>query len=162
MSDKKITPNVLFVKTNFSISIIPRYSFRINPNTWVNGTTLSSYGCNVSDKFTIFTHGYDDFLLWVPTTVNKFLEYRGGCVIFFDYNPCIGSDNYIEAEDFFNELAAVITGRLQGMKKEGIASDNIHSFGFSYGAQLVIKAGIDFGGIGSMDGKIPSSNNVNC
>lgn len=123
---------------------------------WVVGTNLSSYGCNVSDKFVLYTHGFNDYFDWVNKTAEKYLQYRGGCVIFYDYSPCVDFSNYIKTLTYFNITSAVITKKLNDMVNESISPDNIHLYGFSLGAQMMIKGAIDFGPdrVASLDGNI--------
>jgi len=130
-----------------------------DPVAWEDNTNLTSYGCKVNEKITFFSHGFNDFLAWVPKTVEKFLEFRGGCVIFLNFSPCFDTNNYLTTFGHFDELAGLVTKKLKQMNTEGISGDNMHLYGFSLSAQMMIKGAIDFGKqlIGSMDLCEPAS-----
>ena len=88
--------------------------------------------------------------------MQNFLKHRGGCVIYLDYSACVNENDYFEALKKFDSVSAVITRKLHDIEDEEMSSDNIHLYGFSLGARLMIDAAINFGPkkIGSIDGKL--------
>lgn len=136
---------------------IQKYSFLLRSSTikWDTGTSLSSYGCSVNDKFSIVTHGWGDTQAWVSSTIEKILKHRGGCVIFLNYSSCVNNNNYAATLAHWKSLSAMVTVKLNTMEKEGIIPDNIFMYGFSLGARIVIDAAINFGKqkIGMIDGR---------
>ena len=124
-------------------------------STWKAGTNLSSYGCELENKFAILTHGFGDFALWVPETVRKLLHHRGGCVIYLNYSACIDMSNYIFTMMHWQSVSALVTKKLKNMETEGVSPVNIFLYGFSIGARIMIDGAINFGPqkIGLLDGK---------
>lgn len=127
-------------------------------STWEIGTNLSSYGCDIDGNFAILAHGYGDFALWVPDMVQKFLQYRGGCVIYLNYSKCIDMSNYIVTLTRWQSVSALVTKKLNDMEDEEIDPNNILLYGFSIGARIVIDGAINFGPqkVGLIDGKVLS------
>lgn len=122
---------------------------------WTPGSKLSSYGCDIKGKFTVFTHGWNDLGFWVEPFVENILKYRTGCLVFLNYTNCFDMNNYGKTLDRFKEISNLLLIMLHSMENEGIESENIFMYGFSLGARAVIDAAINFGKqkIGSIDGE---------
>lgn len=57
-----------------------------------------------------------------------------------DYN-----DDYGYILGNYNSIAQVLTDKLRALKSAGFQPDLAYLFGFSFGARLIAKSGIDFG-----------------
>jgi len=139
--DNLISADDIESKVIFTIYEHPKSSGSI----WAAGVSLSSYGCNISGKFAMFAHGWNDLSLWVDIFVQNLFKYRGGCIIRIDYSASANSDDYFLTLKQFDPISAVITKRLIDMENDGISADNMYLYGFSFGARLVIDACINFG-----------------
>ena len=122
---------------------------------WKMGKTLSSYGCENRDKFTIIAHGWGGVGSWTSALVKKFLEYRGGCVLYFNFSECVDMSNYFISLARWQSASAVITKKLFDMESEYINPRNIYMYGFSLGGRIIIDGAINYGTqkVGSIDGK---------
>lgn len=127
----------------------------------VNGSSLSSYGCDVDGQFSIILHGWKDSALWLAPLVTKLLEYRGGCIIFMNYSAIIDGSNYLHALSNWRNLSVDLTQKLREMENEGINPEKIFMYGYSIGGRLVIDAALNFGPdkIGLIDGEYKKINN---
>lgn len=115
-------------------------------NTWKIGQNLSSYGCKAGGKFTFIIHGWnDDFVDYFPTLVGKFIEHRGGCVIYFNYSACIDNANYFNSLNNWPNASAVLTKKLNDMERELISPINILLYGHSLGSWVAVDGAINFG-----------------
>lgn len=134
--------------------ILQHVSFRQSA-IWKNGTSLSSYGCDVKDYITVITHGWGGVGSFVPLLVQKYLQYRGGCVIYFNYSACVDMSNYVTSLGLWQSASAVLTEKLHEIETEGVLPANISMYGFSLGARVAIDAAINYGTqkVGSMYGE---------
>lgn len=132
-----------------------------NNVTWESGQNLTSYGCNTGDKTTFIAHGWHDVAEYVPGLVEKYLQYRGGCIIYFNYSACIDNENYFQALEDWPSASAVITQKLIQIESEGFLPDNMLLYGHSLGAWVFIDAAINFGPqkVGLIDGEIEKNKN---
>lgn len=110
---------------------------------WKTGEKLTSLGCDANGKFTIILHGWRDAT--VATVPTKFLKYRGGCVIFVDYQKCISMWNYFTTLFQWKSVIPLVTQKLRDMENEGISPGNVLVYGFSLGARIAIEAVLEFG-----------------
>jgi dienelactone hydrolase len=91
---------------------------------------------------------------WVPDLLANLREYRGGCIIFMDYsNHSIVNDYFVLVRKF-NPISSVLLRKLAQLDEQGFDPDKMFLYGFSFGAQLVIHAGMLFGSnrIAEIDG----------
>lgn len=108
---------------------------------------LTELGCNSSEKVAIVVHGWLESIEteWVPDLINNLLQYRGGCIIFMDYsNHSIVNDYFLLVRKF-SMISSVLLKKLKQLEAEGFDENQMFVYGFSFGAQLVINAGILFG-----------------
>lgn len=79
--------------------------------------------------------------------------YRGGCIICMDYSAYSYDYGYLLGN--YKAIAQVLTDKLIALRNHSFRARDAHLFGFSYGARLIAKAGIDFGPkeIGNIDRK---------
>lgn len=62
-------------------------------------------------------------------------------------------NGYLSLRSRFDQISDVLLGTLNAFKQSGFAPKRGHMFSMSFGSQLAINAGRDFGGqIGSIDG----------
>lgn len=125
---------------------------------WIEGTNLSSYGCDLKGNFSMVTHGWADFVPWLQEHLQKLLQNRGGCVIYLNYSDCVDDSSYLASLKQFYPLSAVITKRLNDMENEGVSPNNMHGYGFSMGARIMIDSSINFGPqkMKTLDGELSS------
>lgn len=119
--------------------------------------SLTSSGCNASEKYAIVVHGWLESVTaeWVDDLIENLQRYRGGCIMFMDYSNHSQVQEYFLLVRKFNALSHVLLGKLQQLEAEGFNPDNLYMYGFSFGAQLVINAGNLYGErrIAEIDGK---------
>lgn len=116
---------------------------------------LSSLDCNIDGKFAIFTHGWmGSSANWIEPFNGNLSIYRGGCIIFMNYSHYSDDIDYFRLVSRFENISRVMVKKLNQLRDEGVASNNIYMFGFSFGGRLVIESGIQFGKseISSIDG----------
>lgn len=113
-------------------------------SVWTNGTTLASYGCNNSSNITIILHGWGGVGAWVPAMEQKFLQFRGGCVIYFNYSACVDMANYGVSLELWPSASAVLTEKLREIENEGFSPANFSLYGFSLGARIVVDGAINY------------------
>lgn len=86
----------------------------------------------------------------------EFHKYRGGCIGCMDYYYYSWEwtiNGYLSLRSHFDQISDVLLGTLNAFKQNGFSPDRGHMFSMSFGSQLAINAGRDFGGqIGSIDG----------
>lgn len=95
----------------------------------------------------MITHGWGEKLsrtLWIKSMIQNFLALRGNCVFFMDYSN-FSSSGYFDLTPHFHDISAVLTKNILSFD----TPENVVLFGFSFGARLVIDAGIDV----SLEGK---------
>jgi len=96
--------------------------------------------------FAIILHGWRGANeLWIEKLIGKLLEFRGGCVIFFNYSTYSQNEDYIAVLSHWEMLSALLTRKLQQMEEIGIEGSNIFLYGHSLGARIVIDAAVNFG-----------------
>lgn len=110
-------------------------------------SNVINQGCDVSGKFAIVTHGWYESksTAWTADLVSNLLFYRGGCVIFMDYSKYSIVKKYVKLLRKFSKISAVLLKKLRQLSAAGIEDDNLFMYGFSFGARLVIDAGVNFG-----------------
>ena len=121
-------------------------------------TSISSLGCDPAGKFAIVIHGWQQNIKspWVNNLIRNLTYYRGGCVMFMDYDFFAKRIDYLWLVDQFRPIAAVLWKKLKQFEYEGYSADNGYMFGFSYGSRLAIEAGYNFGEnrLQNIDGKV--------
>jgi Lipase len=121
---------------------------------------LTELGCNSSEKVAIVVHGWLESIdaEWPMELIENLRQYRGGCIIFMDYsNHSIVNDYFILVRKF-NPIEEVLLQKLKQLEEQGFKADNMFMYGFSFGAQLVMSAGMLFGQnkIAEIDGSFQS------
>lgn len=118
-------------------------------------SSLESRGCDNQSNFTIILHGWQDDGQWVIPLIESFLKYRGGCVVYMNYEDCVDDGNYLKSLKLWRPVSAVLTEKLRRMETDGVSPRNIFMYGFSLGAWIAIDAAINFGKhkIGMIDGE---------
>lgn len=76
--------------------------------------------------------------------VKKFLQFRYNCVFFMDYSN-FSSGGYFDLTPHFDGISAVLTKKMLTLGN----TENTVLFGFSFGARLVIDAGIKVAATGA-------------
>lgn len=71
------------------------------------------------------------------------LNHRDGCLICMDYSDYNKDYPYLMGN--FRTVAKILTNKLVQLRDKGFRSSDAYLFGFSYGARLIVRAGIDFG-----------------
>lgn len=109
--------------------------------------SLPEIGCNSSEKVAIIVHGWLESIEteWVPDLINNLMQYRGGCIIFMDYSNHSIIDDYFLLVRKFDIISSVLLKKLAQLNAQGFDEKEMFLYGFSFGAQLVINAGILFG-----------------
>jgi hypothetical protein len=103
-------------------------------------------GCDVKDKISIVTHGWqeNEHTEWVRDLTQNLLTHRGGCVIVYQYFR-FSRLEYILLIEKFRRLSNILLKMLLQLANEGHDPDNMFLFGFSFGAQLTLDAASRFG-----------------
>lgn len=106
---------------------------------------LSRHGCVVNGEFTMIVHGWKEDITtpWVNEMVQNFLSLRGNCVFFMDYSR-YSSRGYFDLTPHFAAISAVLKKKLVSLGSPA----KLQMFGFSFGARLVVDAGIEVSGKG--------------
>lgn len=74
---------------------------------------------------------------------------------YYEYSADSTVIGYLNLKKNFDSISAVLLKKLNQFDGDGFDPTNGFAFGFSFGAQLVINAGRDFGGkLSAVDGKI--------
>jgi Lipase len=92
----------------------------------------------------------------MKTLADKFLKYRGGCVVVVNWGKYSDDPIYpLVVMLHWKQVSNAFTRRLKQINREGVSPDDIHLYGHSLGARMVIDAGISFGPntIATVDGQ---------
>jgi predicted alpha/beta-fold hydrolase len=119
--------------------------------------SLSDDGCNVKGKFAFFTHGWmGSSNSWINGLMRNLSFYRGGCIIFMNYSHFSDDINYFKLISHFKPISQLVARKLNQLRLDGVSSDNIYMFGFSFGGRIVIEAALIYGPkeISSIDSKL--------
>ena len=120
--------------------------------------SISALGCDPAGKFAIVVHGWQQNINspWVNNLIRNLTYYRGGCVLFMDYDYFARKIDYLWLTDQFRPIAAVLWKKLKQFEYEGYSDKNGYMFGFSFGSRIVIEAGYNFGvnRLENIDGKV--------
>ncbi|KAG5674186.1 hypothetical protein PVAND_004169 [Polypedilum vanderplanki] len=102
---------------------------------------LTDLGCHAKEKVAIIVHGWIESIdtPWVPELIANLREFRGGCIIFMMVN------DYFILVQKFNPISIILLKKLRQLEEQGFDENEMFLFGFSFGAQLVIQAGMLFG-----------------
>lgn len=118
---------------------------------------LTALGCNSSEKVAIVVHGWTESIEtdWVSELIMNLRKYRGGCIIFMDYSNHSLDREYFNLVRKFTPLSSVLLRKILQLNSQGFTDDNMFMYGFSFGAQLVIYAGMSYGSnrIAAIDGE---------
>lgn len=83
-------------------------------------------------------------------------QYRGGCIAcmdYYKYSADASLSGYYNLVGNFDNISNVLLEKLNQFERYGFDPVNGFAFGFSFGGQLVINAGRDFGGkLSAVDG----------
>jgi Lipase len=93
---------------------------------------------------------------WMKELKDKFLKYRGGCIIILNWGRYSDNINYFEVvEKFWYPVADVLEMKIKLMIQEGFLLENFLLYGHSLGAWMVIEVGTRFGKgkVGNIDGE---------
>lgn len=109
--------------------------------------SLIDQGCDVNGKFAIVTHGWMESINtpWTSDLISNLLNYRGGCVIFMDYYKFAKAEKFFKLLRKFTKISAVLLKKLRQLNESGVNDDDLFMYGFSFGARLVIDAGVNYG-----------------
>lgn len=108
---------------------------------------LTERGCNSSEKVAVIVHGWGESIEtnWVNDLIKNLREYRGGCIIFMDYSNHSIDRDYFNLVRKFGPISSVLIKKLVQLNNQGFDDENMFMYGFSFGAQLSIYAGMSFG-----------------
>ncbi|CAG9808811.1 unnamed protein product [Chironomus riparius] len=108
---------------------------------------LTERGCNSSEKVAVVVHGWGESMEtnWVNDLIKNLREYRGGCIIFMDYSNHSIDRDYFNLVRKFGPISSVLIRKLDQLNNQGFDDKNMFMYGFSFGAQLSIYAGMSFG-----------------
>lgn len=124
---------------------------------WASGTNLTTLGCRKTGKFTFISHGWNGSKgVWIIPLKEMFKNYRGGCIIVLNWGKYSDDPLYPVVVMFhWKAVANTLADRLFRLEKEGVSPDDMHLYGHSLGARMVIDAGTTFGPgrIATIDGK---------
>lgn len=122
---------------------------------------FQSLGCDPSEKLAFLTHGFRESISskWVTDLVLNLKTYRGGCIIFMDYSNHSTIPIYTLLVERFYQIMTVMMRKLRQLEAQGFDFGKMYMFGFSYGAQLVLRAGVllGVGRVAEIDGE---NNNI--
>lgn len=108
--------------------------------------SLNQLGCTETCNFSFITHGWmGSSSRWIPDLVKNLATYRQGCIIFMNYSHYSDNPNYFELKSHFQPLANLVTRKLRQIRDDGISSDCMFIFGFSFGGRLAIQAALQYG-----------------
>jgi hypothetical protein len=108
--------------------------------------SMKELGCFETCNFSFVTHGWlGSRAAWIPDLVHNLDVFRKGCVIFMNYTYYSDTPNYLDLLRHFEPLTKLVVKKLRQVRDEGISSDCMFLFGFSFGARLVIEAGLRYG-----------------
>jgi hypothetical protein len=106
----------------------------------LNDENVSDSGCKRNGNISLIVHGWLEGLHsnWVHEMIQEFLNFRGNCVIFMDYN-FYSKRPYTNLRTNFNHISSVLYHRIVSLENY----ENVVMFGFSFGARIVVDVGID-------------------
>lgn len=108
--------------------------------------SFSQQGCRVAGNFSVVIHGWHGSQsAWIPDLISNLSFYRGGCVIFMNYSYFSDRDNYFEVITHFKPISELVARKLRQLSFEGVRSDAMFMFGFSFGGRIVIEAAMLYG-----------------
>lgn len=86
----------------------------------------------------------------------EFRQYRGGCIIcmdFYYYSQYFTVEGYAYLRVYFDDISAQLLNKLQQLEQQNFPPSNGYLVGHSFGSQIIINAGRDFGGkVSGVDG----------
>lgn len=95
--------------------------------------------------------------LWSSELRDKFLKYRGGCVVIVDWGKYSNNLDYVHVvENFWQPVTNIVKRRVEIIEKEGFNLENVLLYGHSLGAWMAIDVGLQIGEgkIGNIDGEL--------
>jgi Lipase len=109
--------------------------------------SLAANGCNPNEKYAFIFHGYTQSCQtqWVTDLKANLAMYRGGCIICVDYSE-FAMGEYVDLVLGFWFIVKVVKTKIIQMRLERFLPENGYIFGFSFGAQIAMRAAI--GGFG--------------
>lgn len=109
-------------------------------------TSLKQLGCLETCNFSFITHGWmGSDAAWIPDLVSNLTYYRKGCVLFMNYTYYSDTPNYLDLKQHFKPLTNLVTRKLQQIRSDGISSDCMFLYGFSFGGRIMIEAALQYG-----------------
>lgn len=113
-----------------------------------------------NEKYSIVIHGWleDIDTEWVPQLIKNLQTYRSGCIIFMDYSNHSKVDDYFVLVGKYNLIAKVLMDKVYQLDSQGFDPSRLYMFGFSFGAQLAINTGLQYGfnRVDQIDGELYS------
>lgn len=106
---------------------------------------LSRHGCITGGEITMIVHGWGESIAtpWVNEMAQNYLSLRKNCVFFMDYSN-FSSKGYFDLTPHFSGISAVLRKKLLSLGSPA----KMQLFGFSFGARLVVDAGIELSAMG--------------
>lgn len=92
---------------------------------------------------------------WIDLLTKKFLQYRGNCVIYVDWDAfSFNLDLILISKTYAPNVAKALARRLFKLEDEGVLVERFFIYGHSVGARIAISTGLALGGrIPFIDGK---------
>ncbi|XP_055539950.1 lipase member H-like [Wyeomyia smithii] len=113
-----------------------------------NNSDFASNGCNPTEEFTVVVHGWREGINteWVNEMMPNMTAYRGGCIMFMSYGETGNQMDYFgDLVPHFEELANNLTNHYRRLEAFGFDPADGFVFGFSFGSQVAIQSGINYG-----------------
>ena len=109
-------------------------------------TSLKQLGCFETCNFSFITHGWmGSDANWISDLVGNLTYYRKGCVLFMNYTYYSDTPNYFDLKQHFKPLTNLVTRKLHQIHDDGISSDCMFLYGFSFGGRIMIEAALQYG-----------------
>jgi len=117
-------------------------------------------GCEPGKPWLMMVHGFEEncFSDLTQEVLHAYTKYRGGCIACMDYSYFVGTNatnnsdtvdlqtSYMAAANRFNDLAIILTRKLQQFVRQGFTYETGSLYGMSFGSQLSLEGGKRVGG----------------
>jgi hypothetical protein len=146
------------VEDNISFNVYNNLILNTNSYFWGKEQKFSSIcsGEKSTKNISLIIHGYmGSKQLWINSLKDKYLKYRGGCVVTVNWGVYSNILNYVEiVENYWKPVANIVKHRVEMIEREGFQLQNLLIYGHSLGAWMAIDVGIEIGEgkIGYIDG----------
>lgn len=129
----------------------------IEGQLWNENEKLTSLNCSIDENLTFIAHGFRGSKGdWQIRLKDKFVKYRGGCVIIYNWGSLSNHNNYYKvAKRNWPIAVAIMLSRIKSLTSiEGFSPDRFLLYGHSLGARMVVEVGMQFndGKISQIDG----------